>query len=433
RHFGLAATGIPVYNPFTGSTTTPLGTLPLSMKPPCTTTFPVLDWDINDILPSPPYRSPPNIPYPLSAMHEDESCIKGTIHVYVKILCNLGLADADLEAHGLLFNDGNLLMDSLVDKIESARRNSEALIDGMKVSICQFTKLLWPGSLWWEHNKLLKCKPISARWQVKKATPWKPSHELLQISLATHSAMMADFDAVAEPRHHPQNVVLLNRDALFYIEFVSAIKKGDIGRVVNVLQYADAIFETLRRIDRYDPVLKQFFLHNWLVNLTGWPYSFKEVDLLQEHQNFWAKIIYNVKGSNRSWDWLGMITVCIFTLRDTMRTKKIQEYGANRPANDPNDSTAVTPIHDLLEEGAKYADTGGAFKKFAKETRRAENLGLVNAESSVRDPKAGEDEDSGEDDDYEVTGEDLEMDDEEPYTDAAVLLAAASEIIADDV
>jgi hypothetical protein len=67
-----------------------------------------------------------------------------------------------------------------------------------------------------------------------------------------------------------ENVILLNRDALFYIEFVAAIKKGDIGRVVNVLQvwmvmmrspktmlkYGDAIFETLRRIDRYDPVLK---------------------------------------------------------------------------------------------------------------------------------------------------------------------------------
>ncbi|KAJ6614454.1 hypothetical protein B0H10DRAFT_2221337 [Mycena sp. CBHHK59/15] len=131
-----------------------------------------------------------------------------------------------------------------------------------------------------------------------------------------------------------ENVRLLNRDAIYYIEFVSAIKKGDIGRVVNVLRlwmvmmrspktmpkYADAIFGTLGHIDRYDPVLKRFFLHNWLVNLTGCPYSFKEVDLLQEHQNFWAKIIYNAKGSNKSWDWLSMITVCIFTLRDTMRT-----------------------------------------------------------------------------------------------------------------
>ncbi|KAJ7479459.1 hypothetical protein B0H11DRAFT_2423691 [Mycena galericulata] len=562
NHFdnGTTATGIPVYNPFTGDTATPHGTLPLSMKPPRTTTFPILDWDINDVLPSPlsteqlgqcllwqikrlafeniknldhlrqAFKECPEIDpiavhktdqYPLPAMHEDESSIEGTIRVYVRILRNLGLTDDDLKAHGLMFNDGDLLTDSL---IESARRNSDGVIDGMKASIRRFglfhakmagcrmvlnehwgkPNSLWPGSLWWEHNKLLKRKPISAGWKAKKATPWKPSHELLQISLAAHvkdgfrihcggedlntwalSATMEDVDVVAERvyrklftteavdnlRALPQrditheNVVLLNRDALYYIEFVAAIKKGDIGRVINVLQvwmvmmrapktmpkYADAIFETLRRIDRYDPVLKRFFLHNWLVNLTGRPYSFKEVDLLQEHQNFWAKIIYNAKGANRSWDWLAMITVCIFTLRDTMRTvqktfkitgygerhtvpdmskeiqtladalaeEKIQEYVVDRPANDPTDPNT---------EGSRYADTRSAFKRFTKEKRRAENLGFVNAEAGAPDDDVMEEEDA-ERDDYEVTGDDLGMDDEEPYADAAALFAAASEIV----
>lgn len=32
------------------------------------------------------------------------------------------------------------------------------------------------------------------------------------------------------------------------------------------------------------------FLDNWLVNLTGKPNSFKEVDLMGEHLNFWAKV-----------------------------------------------------------------------------------------------------------------------------------------------
>jgi hypothetical protein len=30
------------------------------------------------------------------------------------------------------------------------------------------------------------------------------------------------------------------------------------------------------------------YLNNWLVNLTGKLNAFKEIDLLQEHQNFWA-------------------------------------------------------------------------------------------------------------------------------------------------
>ena len=58
------------------------------------------------------------------------------------------------------------------------------------------------------------------------------------------------------------------------------------------------------------------FLMNWLANLSGKVDGFKEMDLLQEHQNFWAKvcsvfnvivpmliwlqIIYNAKGSNHS-------------------------------------------------------------------------------------------------------------------------------------
>ncbi|KAJ7872224.1 hypothetical protein B0H13DRAFT_2553859 [Mycena leptocephala] len=77
---------------------------------------------------------------------------------------------------------------------------------------------LWPGSLWWEHTQLLKCKPISAGWKAKKTTPWKPCHELLQISVTAHvkdgfcihcshedldtwaaSATIADFNAVAAP------------------------------------------------------------------------------------------------------------------------------------------------------------------------------------------------------------------------------------------
>ncbi|KAJ7017793.1 hypothetical protein C8F04DRAFT_1053581 [Mycena alexandri] len=547
NHFdnGTTGTAIPLWNPFTNTDTLP-GTLPLEMKSERTTTFPVVDWSTTDILPSPSQAEElgrccgwhlrrlaiENIPglgrlkealgecpevdsiavhqteqYPVPAMHEDESSIEGTIRVYTKILESLGITNADLRAHGLMFNDGDLLTDSLVDKIESARRNSEGEIEGMKATVRRFglfhakmagcrlvvnehwgkPNSVWPGSLWWEHTRLLKRKPMTAGWKAKKATPWKPSHELLQISLAAHvkdgfrlhcgqadldawaaTATMDDVSAVADRVHDKlfstagldtlralrpelrdithENVILLNRDALFYIEFVFAIKKGDIGRVVNVLRvwmvmmrsnktmpkYADALFETLARIDR------RFFLHNWLINLTRRPYSFKEVDLLQEHQNFWAKIIYNAKGVNRSWEWLAKITVCIFTLRETMRTvqrladalrdEKIQEYVDDRLSNDPSDSSSVSPVRDLLEEGSKYADTRTAFKKFTPEVRRAENLGVVNAEESPEVEEREEEPETTEED-YDVTEEDLCLDDEEPYAQADTLLAAAAELI----
>lgn len=37
-------------------------------------------------------------------------------------------------------------------------------------------------------------------------------------------------------------------------------------------------------------LFRDAYLRHWLVNLTGRVNGFKEVDLLQEHQNFWAKV-----------------------------------------------------------------------------------------------------------------------------------------------
>lgn len=157
NHFdnGTTATTIPVWNPFTEGPTA-LGTLPLEMKPPRTSTFAVVDWSSEDVLPSPTsareltrsclwhlkrlaienianlgrlkaaFEECPEVDpitvhlteqYPLPAMHEDESSIDGTIRVYVRILRNLGITNADLRAHGLMFADGDLLTDSLIDKV----------------------------------------------------------------------------------------------------------------------------------------------------------------------------------------------------------------------------------------------------------------------------------------------------------------------------
>jgi hypothetical protein len=168
---------------------------------------------------------------------------------------------------------------------------------------------LWPGGLWWEHNKLLKRKPITAGWAGKKATPWQPAHELIHVSLPAHivdgfriycghdkleewaeAVTTEEFNRVAkivfdklfstrvvdELRTREErdvtleNTILYNRDALFYIEFIQAIKKGDIGRVLNVLsiwmvmmrtpktmpRYADAMFETLVPLRNFPPKLR---------------------------------------------------------------------------------------------------------------------------------------------------------------------------------
>ncbi|KAJ7828989.1 hypothetical protein B0H13DRAFT_1916733 [Mycena leptocephala] len=147
----------------------------------------------------------------------------------------------------------------------------------------------------------------------------------------------------------------------------------------------------------------ELFLVNWLVNLTRRPYRFKPVDLLQEHQNFWAKIIYTAKGTNKSWEWLSMITVCIFTLRamrtvqtafdipaygekhktppikdevallaNALQSEKIQTFVQRRPANDHVDA-----VRDLIKEGSLYANTRKAFRRFTRDTRKAEKRGFT--------------------------------------------------------
>lgn len=72
-------------------------------------------------------------------------------------------------------------------------------------------------------------------------------------------------------------------------------------------KYADALFHLLAWLKQMDPRLRlvidfypidlstnaahsNAFLKNWLANLSGKINGFKEMDLLQEHQNFWAKV-----------------------------------------------------------------------------------------------------------------------------------------------
>ncbi|KAJ7696136.1 hypothetical protein B0H16DRAFT_1706433 [Mycena metata] len=341
---------------------------------------------------------------------------------------------------------------------------------------------------WWEHNKLPGHKPMMAGWGGKKATEWKPAHELINISLPTHivdgfsihcssknltewiqTVTPEEFDAVArnvfdklfsttavnELRGQEvrditlENAILYNLDVLFYIEFTRAIKKGD---------RAHAMFETIVRIRSFPPKLRELYLANWLVNLTGRLNGFKPVDLLQEHQNFWAKIIYNAKGTNKSWKWLSMISVCIFTLRHAMQTvqtsfkipaygvkhktppineevaliaealreNSIQSYVEGRPVNDH-----VTPVCDLVKEGVLYADGRKVFHRFTRDARRPECGGFEVPEEEVLPSDQEEDENDPEQE--SLTEEDLRVDNEELLMEPQDLLEAAMKFVDEEL
>ncbi|PPR00907.1 hypothetical protein CVT26_015517 [Gymnopilus dilepis] len=412
--------------------------------------------------------------YPLPAALIDESTIDGTLDVINHIFFRtLELTEDDIKKHGPFLSAGDQLTNALTDSASASRRDDKSLVDSpgkfLKPQIGLFHAKVagarctanehWgvpnsksPWSLW-RMNTLLGRKAIIAGWKAKQLPPFRPIMELmLQLTLPANildgfrlycpggdldkwAAKLRSYEelvnvsqAVFEnlfsarrvtklrqlaKRDVPlENIILFNRDALILLALTAAVKRGDVGTVINVLghwmvmfrgtskmpKYADALFHTLMDLKAMDPGVRHAYLMNWLANLSGKINGFKEMDLLQEHQNFWLKIIYNAKGSNRSWEWLAMVSVSIFALREVIRqvqtnfqtphnsnshtspsTKSdqkvvrdylkeqdIQTYTPDRLNNE-----WATPVRDLMVEGATYATGASAYKNFRPDTRKA--------------------------------------------------------------
>jgi hypothetical protein len=169
-----------------------------------------------------------------------------------------------------------------------------------------------PWSLW-RINSLLGRKAISAGWKAKKLPPFRPTWELITrltlpanildafrlmcpnknleewvkdiedrqaVEAVARSVYMTLCSArrVSELRRLPsskrdvplENIILFNRDALILREYGDAVKRGDVGSILNVLsywmvmfrgtgkmpKYADALFYLLARLKRMDPILR---------------------------------------------------------------------------------------------------------------------------------------------------------------------------------
>ncbi|KAK7019993.1 hypothetical protein R3P38DRAFT_1236976 [Favolaschia claudopus] len=166
-----------------------------------------------------------------------------------------------------------------------------------------------------------------------------------------------------------ENAVLFLRDALLTREFTDAIKAGDSGRVVNILRlwvfsyrgsgrskYAHEMLHLLHNlICAWFKELRHVILQNWLINPTGKPNSFVEIDLAQEHLNFWIKKIYKADGDGHSWDWLAMISPCVDILR-TLATRIHADLGARQGLKHtiPNLDKDIAALMDSLNEHDVY-------------------------------------------------------------------------------
>ncbi|KAJ7043255.1 hypothetical protein C8F04DRAFT_944756 [Mycena alexandri] len=166
-----------------------------------------------------------------------------------------------------------------------------------------------------------------------------------------------------------ENTILFLRDALLTREFTDAVKAGDSGRVVNVLRlwvfsyrgsgrskYAHEMLHLLHNlICVWTKELRHVILQNWLLNPTGKPNSFVEIDLVQEHLNFWIKKIYKADGDGHSWDWLALVSPCVDILR-TLATRINTDLGARQGAKHtiPNLAEDIAALMDSLDEHGVY-------------------------------------------------------------------------------
>ncbi|TFY52109.1 hypothetical protein EVJ58_g10195 [Rhodofomes roseus] len=166
-----------------------------------------------------------------------------------------------------------------------------------------------------------------------------------------------------------ENACLYLRDALVLREFNDAIKAGDSGRLVVLLKVLALTYrgsgrtkyaqETLYLIHNLEHVwpkpLRKIILNNWLVNTTGKPNHWYPVDMLQEHNIFWTKTIYNAQGSGASWEWLEMISPCITVLRQLVTSMNDALGSKQGTKHAPPDLTRdIQEIRRSLAEGHVY-------------------------------------------------------------------------------
>ncbi|THU95833.1 hypothetical protein K435DRAFT_797792 [Dendrothele bispora CBS 962.96] len=271
--------------------------------------------------------------------------------------------------------------------VESARRNSTGSIEGMKTTIRRFGLFHCKMSeARMEHTNLLGWTPMSVGWQTKKSAPWKQSHKLLQMSLVAHvldgfrihcghqhfdklalEALMEEFNTVAKKVYQS-----LFTTAAFEEE--SEATDPDIVFMNNILYNRDVLYYWLlvKSIKSGDIGQVILVLRVWMVMI-----------LLGDCKGE-IKVIYNAKGVNRSWEWLSMISTSF----------DIPIYGSKHT------------IPDMTE-----------IKK------------SIPSKISFWKAQIWDDEDEGDDEEYQPTPEDLEMDEEEPISMADELVDMAISIM----
>ncbi|KAI0311082.1 hypothetical protein OF83DRAFT_1069420 [Amylostereum chailletii] len=146
-----------------------------------------------------------------------------------------------------------------------------------------------------------------------------------------------------EDTNHPDrdttlaNGTLFIRNAVWWRAFNTAVKRGDTGRVLEILKvwiftfagsgnpyYCQYLLELFCNFTwEWPPALVKAILDNWLVNLKGRRNGFTEMDLMQEHHNFWLEDMAQHKGHEFDDDvYRKVLSICV---REFLNLKDVWE------------------------------------------------------------------------------------------------------------
>ncbi|KAG9080760.1 hypothetical protein FRC06_006193 [Ceratobasidium sp. 370] len=157
--------------------------------------------------------------------------------------------------------------------------------------------------------------------------------------------------------------ILLLRDSFWYFELATAVAEGDIGRVMEVIKilriafwgggatnYGNELLEmACNHFYEYPADLLKAVLNNYLVNPSGLPGHFHELDLLQEHHNLAIKTVFNSKNSDFDStfmkDSVALNIIGLAGLRDSL----LYLLGLNRTARGKTQSEYEADINVLAQ------------------------------------------------------------------------------------
>ncbi|KAI0040471.1 hypothetical protein FA95DRAFT_1502810 [Auriscalpium vulgare] len=218
------------------------------------------------------------------------------------------------------------------------------------------------------------------------------------------------------------NEILLKRDGIWFMEACRAVACGEIGCYWEVLKvwiftfsgagnskYTTYLTEMYCKIEcEFPPATRVAVFNNWLVNLTGKPGCFLEMDLMQEHFNFWLEDLAQHKGKEFSDEWyrdvLSMHVFHFLRLKEEMENT-VQLVAVSKTHTAPhldNEYLAALRVHrehdvhrhregrdlghhaqDDFAEGTKALGRRGKLAKYIRDSMRSQK----NMEEELPEPR----------------------------------------------